>query len=129
MEHKKNFLLAFFWTLGITIACLVSISDVPNVSIFGKDKTVHSFFYLIFSVLWFLFLTKEMPQWSFAKKATFVIIASLLYGAMIEICQGQFTTTRKADFYDVIANVSGSIIGVLLLRSIEKYRIKKALKK
>jgi VanZ family protein len=115
LEHKKNFFLAFLWTLAIAVACLVSMNEVPNVTVYGKDKTVHAFFYFVFSILWFLFLSKEMPKWTFVQKALFVIISSFLYGGIIEISQGQFTDTRKADVYDVIANVSGSIVGILVL--------------
>lgn len=128
MEHKKNFFLAILWTLGITVACLVSIGDVPKVTILGKDKSIHSFFYFVFSVLWFLFLTKEIPHWSFARKAILVVFSALFYGAIIEVCQEQFTTSRKADVYDVIANVTGSIIAILVLFLIGKFRKRNAIK-
>lgn len=107
---------------------MVSISDVPKVSILGKDKSVHSFFYFVFSVLWFLFLTKEMPQWGFARKAILVVFSALVYGAVIEVCQEQFTTSRKADVCDVIANVTGSIIAILVLFAVEKIRKRNTIK-
>lgn len=128
MEHKKNFFLALLWTLGITTACLVSIGDVPNVSIIGKDKSVHLFFYFVFSILWYLFLTKEVPHWSFAKKTLLIFLFAFLYGSFIEICQEQFTTTRKADIYDVIANVTGSVIAILILVFAEKVKKKSVVK-
>lgn len=122
MEHKKKFFLAVLWTLLIGVACLVSLSDVPKVPVYGKDKTVHSFFYFVFSILWFLFLTKEIPRLTFAQKALIVIGSSFLYGGIIEICQEQFTDAREADFLDVIANVSGSVLGILVLYFITKTR-------
>jgi VanZ family protein len=129
LEHKKNFFLAFLWTIGIAIACLVSMSEVPSVSILGKDKSVHFFFYFVFSLLWFLFLTKENPEWRFAKKVIMVFLSSFVYGGVIEICQEQFTATRKADIYDVLANISGSIIAILILWIIEKSKMKNTVKK
>ncbi|HSD13452.1 MAG TPA: VanZ family protein [Flavobacterium sp.] len=115
MEHKKNFLLAILWTLAIAAACLISMDKVPTVPVFGKDKTIHSFFYLVFSILWFLFLSKEFPKWTFIQKALVVLVSSFLYGGIIEICQGLFTTSRQADLLDVLANMSGSVIAVIAL--------------
>ncbi|ESU20059.1 hypothetical protein FCR2A7T_14690 [Flavobacterium cauense R2A-7] len=89
---------------------------------------MHSFFYFVFSVLWFLFLTKEMPHWSFVKKAVLILFSALVYGAIIEGCQELFTASRKADVYDVAANVSGSILAILVLRITENIRKRKAIK-
>lgn len=66
-----------------------------------------------------------MPQWSFAKKAALILFAALVYGAIIEGCQELFTASRKADVYDVLANVSGSILAILTLRIVENFRKKK----
>ncbi|ESU23194.1 hypothetical protein FEDK69T_13460 [Flavobacterium enshiense DK69] len=102
---------------------------MPNVAVFGKDKTIHAIFYFVFSVLWFLFLTKEVPKLTFAQKAWFVLASSFLYGGIIEICQGLFTATRQADMYDVVANVSGSIVGIIVLHFVMKPREGNASKK
>lgn len=69
-----------------------------------------------------------MPQWSFARKAILVVFSAFVYGAIIEVCQDQFTTSRKADVYDVVANVTGSIIAILVLFLIGKLVKKKAIK-
>lgn len=66
-----------------------------------------------------------MPQWSFAKKAALILFSALVYGAIIEGCQELFTASRKADVYDVLANVSGSILAILTLRIVENFRKKK----
>ncbi|ESU27979.1 hypothetical protein FSS13T_04670 [Flavobacterium saliperosum S13] len=107
---------------------MVSIGDVPKVSIIGQDKSVHSFFYFVFSILWFLFLTKEMPEWSFARKAILVVLSALVYGAVIEVCQEQFTASRKADLFDILANVTGSVIAIIVLFVAEKIRKRNTIK-
>ncbi|ESU29524.1 hypothetical protein FLJC2902T_09310 [Flavobacterium limnosediminis JC2902] len=115
--------------MAIAVACLVSVNEVPKVTVFGKDKTIHFFFYFVFTLLWFLFLTKELPKWSFGQKAFFILGSSFLYGGIIEIGQELFTASRKADVYDVIANVSGSLVGILVLLFMTKSAKNSASKK
>ncbi len=121
MEPKKNFYAAFVWTVGITVACLVSTSSIPNVSVPGNDKMVHAFFYFVFTVLWFQFFKKRFVNWRFGFKATLVLFFTLFYGTLIEVLQEFFTATRKADFFDVLANVTGSAIGVLILWLVKQF--------
>ena len=51
-----------------------------------------------------------------------VFLASFLYGGIIEIAQGLFTTTRSADVQDLLTNIAGAIIAILVLRFL-KYSI------
>lgn len=69
-----------------------------------------------------------MPQWNFAKKAVLVILFAFLYGGIIEIFQGVFTANRQADIYDVIANVTGSILAIFILGLVKKFREKQTIK-
>ena len=41
LSERNLFILALFWTIAITIASLVSLSNMPRVNVLGKDKTVH----------------------------------------------------------------------------------------
>jgi len=101
------------------------MSNVPKVSVLEKDKVIHSFFYFVFSVLWFLFLSKKRPGWNFVGKAVAVVIFAFLYGGVIEICQEIFTATRTADVNDILANVAGSIVGITVMLIVEKFRKEK----
>lgn len=69
-----------------------------------------------------------MSHWSFARKAILVVVSALIYGIIIEICQEQFTATRKADAYDVVANVAGSVIAILALFIVGKFRKRNTIK-
>ena len=41
---------------------------------------------------------------------------SLSYGVLIEIAQQLFTKTRQADVLDVLANITGAILAVILIK-------------
>jgi VanZ family protein len=53
------------------------------------------------------------------------VIASIIYGSLIEIAQGVFTTTRKADILDVLANTLGSMLAVALIFVLLQFSSKK----
>ena len=53
------------------------------------------------------------------------MIASIIYGSLIEMAQGVFTTTRKADIMDVLANTLGSILAVVVILLDLKFLSKK----
>ncbi|WP_277016591.1 VanZ family protein [Flavobacterium lindanitolerans] len=114
--NKKRILflaLAVFWTISITIACLVSMSEVPVVNVDQADKIVHLCFYAVFSILWFLYLRTKIRNTK--KLFLFVFFLSVLFGILIEICQSLFTESRQADMKDVIANTIGALLGLALM--------------
>ena len=47
---------------------------------------------------------------------------SIIYGCLIEIAQGLFTTTRQADLKDVLANFTGAMLAVLLQLAVSRMR-------
>lgn len=106
-EH--NFLvLAILWTVSITVASLVSLTNVPKVAISGNDKVVHFIFYAVFVILWGLAKSKSFFK---LKLNLLIVLIAILYGIIIEVLQSTLTTSREADFYDVLANSLGAIFG------------------
>ena len=126
LEHKNLWLaLATSWTSIILVLCLINSSDLPSLSlkIEGTDKGVHFTFHFIFTLLWVVYfysLSKVINESKIIK----VILSSFLFGVLIEILQENFTTTRKADVFDVLANSLGAITAGMLLYFI-LIRIKK----
>jgi len=90
---------------------------LPKFSIPLKDKFIHAFFYFIFIVLSYKSLHTKYRN---SKSAAFIVLLSLIIGIFIEVLQGQITTSRNFDVYDITANIFGSFIGILLIY-IKKY--------
>lgn len=110
MEPKKKFFIAAVcWTVSITILSLVSLNSVVGLKSFeNKDKYVHFVFYLLFTFFWGVALSC-----STLKKSILIFFSAVLYGIVMEIAQGIFTTARHPDIYDVFANSMGAFIGWL----------------
>jgi VanZ family protein len=127
VKHIKNlpvpkqlfFWGALFWAGIITFFCLVQLNNVPLGEVTNIDKYVHAFFHFVFTVLWFLFFKKHMKNRSIYKPLMFSFMLSIFFGIGIEILQELYTATRKADVFDVLANMTGaglSVVVILLLR-------------
>lgn len=117
MAKKIIFGAALFWTLTIAILCLIQINDLPDfnkIDIPEKDKYVHFTFHLVFTLLWSGYFWKKQKE--IVIKTVFrVFLVSVAYGILIEFLQGEFTTTRQADIFDVLANTTGASIALMML--------------
>ena len=88
------------------------ISDAPE----DSDKIVHLLAYAVFVSLWFLFFyVLKQKKDNFSRALIKSCSLALIYGIIIEILQGELTTSRSADFKDVLANSVGILIGMLLV--------------
>ncbi len=119
LNHKTYFVIAILWTSFVTTLSLITISSENGKSIVFdfNDKYVHFAFYLVFVIVWFWFLIKT----KFAKNAkNIALISAILYGIIMEICQGVFTTTRTPDVYDVVANTLGALSGITIINQVYK---------
>ena len=105
--------MAVSWTLFIAYLCLTDFNKLPSIKIEGIDKSVHFVLHFFFTLFWYLYL--KSTQKTRGNLVVVVIIASVLYGSLIEVAQGLFTTTRKADVMDVLANSVGTTGACLVI--------------
>lgn len=123
LEHKKIwFGLATSWTVLIFILCLAKMNDLPSLGVKGMDKYVHFTFHFVFTFLWAIVVKSRFSTIS-NKKILNIILISLVMGITIEVLQENFTTTRKADILDVMANLTGAISAGILISFFENKKI------
>ena len=97
-------------------------TDLPQVSLpGGVDKTVHFLIHFVLVLLWQLYWFRRNNNRLPWKYGGFVLVGSLLYGIIIEILQAYLTISRTADLFDVIANLSGALLGVFLFQKIKHF--------
>ena len=110
------------YTIIIIVLSLVTISDISIIPD-NNDKVNHAIAHFIFVGLWFLsfyfYLNKSKKQ---ALKMAF--ISAFLFGIVIEILQHTVTESRQADYKDVIANVVGALIAVLIINLVTLGKVK-----
>ncbi len=113
LVHKQLYFVAtLLWAGLIAFFCLIQIDTVPLGTVSNLDKVVHVFFHFVLTILCFSFFQKHTNSINTLKSLLVAFIFSFIFGISIEIAQDLCTTTRHADVFDVIANVSGAILGI-----------------
>lgn len=123
MLKKQALIIAIFYTLGLAVVSLITISNLPDAGISFADKIFHFIVYGVLTYLWvntFFFKFK----WSKVKAITYASVLSVVFGIIIEVLQGSVTTSRFMDVYDALANTLGVLVMVLVLLLNKKTLIK-----
>lgn len=112
LQHKSLLFLGVLYTVIITVAFLSPATEIPETNIPLLDKIAHV---SIHSVLFFIWLTIGVIHdlsHSILKIIFVTLIACFIYGISIEVVQHYFTRSRAFDWYDIIANEIGCLIGL-----------------
>lgn len=76
----------------------------------GVDKLAHLGFYAVFCFLWGMGLRQK------SNLKNIPIIFSISFGVLMEICQFYLSNGRSFELYDILANIIGSILGMILFK-------------
>lgn len=79
------------------------------------DKLVHAFFHFVLTSFCFLFLKSHATDATSFKPLIVSFLFSVFFGIGIEIAQEVLTTTRHAEVFDVLANVSGATLTIVVV--------------
>ena len=105
----------------IALLSLWPSSSLPQVSLFsGADKLVHICMYLGLSFLacWIYEIGHQRVWFIYS-----LLAAVFMYGALMEVLQHTMRAGRSFDFKDMIANLIGAIIGVLIYRYLDRMHL------
>ncbi len=82
----------------------------------NSDKILHTFSYTLLSLTW-LFYFKSINK----SNIKFLLAVSIIfYGIIIEVLQSTLTTNRTGSFYDVVANIIGIFMAIIIFENLYK---------
>jgi len=113
--------IAISYTLLITAALLTPITGAPKIEIPFADKMVHLIINAGLFVVWASYVFSGKTKTTKTYTLPLLFLCTLLYGILIEVVQGSFIPTRGADFFDVVANVCGLILGFFAVKLTKKF--------
>ena len=113
--------IAIAYTLLITAALLTPITGAPKIEIPFADKMVHLIINAALFVVWASYVFSGKTKTTKTYTLPLLFVCTLLYGILIEVIQGSFIPTRGADFFDVVANVCGLILGFFAVKLTKKF--------
>jgi VanZ family protein len=131
--HRLIYWLAPLYTAAIVIASLIK-NPAPPINVTNVDKIYHVVAYLIMALVWyFYFYTRYLSKQSInAIRVTTILkhwsrtiaigsaVFSLLVGVLVEFGQEYIAVNRTMEFMDVLANIAGIILALLVLLIIDK---------
>jgi VanZ family protein len=117
------FVIALFWTGIVAYFCLVESSEIPTINMPDLDKCIHTFFHFVFTLVWFLFLRKQLQRNNVVKPLFYSFLFSLFFGIGIEFMQQLYTSTRAGDFLDFIANAIGAILALFTVVLCNRFNV------
>jgi len=103
------------------VICMMPAHHIPHVTIPQFDKIVHTGIYIIFGILTYYGWTMQTSFFGLHRKTIIKIIVLLsAYGLLIEVMQEALTADRHFEWFDELADIAGSVIGVLMAKTIIK---------
>lgn len=108
---KKVMPYLFMTLLAITTLLLLIELAPREDGIPHVDKAIHALIFLLLSALGYL---------SFPKHFTLTIVGLAFYGALAEALQHLLTVTRHASLLDWLADITGILLGVLVIHLFEQ---------
>lgn len=116
---KQEFLLfALCWTHLMFYACTIPGTEVPEISFnffIGLDKLVHMLLFICF------FLTWSFTAYYRSRLFWVLCLLGLGYGFLIEFYQFYFVDGRGFEIADVVADVTGCVLGYLLRPFLQRF--------
>lgn len=105
--------LAVLWTCITIWLSLISARTATSIKIWefpGVDKLAHLGFYTVFCFLWSMGLREKSDL------KNIPIFFSISFGVLMEICQFYLSNGRSFELFDILANIIGSILGMILFK-------------
>lgn len=119
MNRIKHLILPIGATIVTIIGSGLSATkakELLSFDLLSQDKLIHFGCYFVLTFLWAYGLDKLQTEKTVRKALTITI----LVGFIMEVCQYLFFEGRQFEILDIIANISGSLIGALVFIKIIK---------
>lgn len=113
ISNNTYIVLATVWTLLTLYLSVISASTIASLhlwNISGLDKLGHLTFYMFFSFLWCMSVSREK------NRSEMVLFIAIAFGILMEIGQYVMLNGRTFEFLDILANTLGATYGVYLFR-------------
>lgn len=120
MLKKHLYTILFIsWMVLITLFSLFSLPDTGEETLDfpHRDKVAHFGFHFVIVFLGTLFVReRRMSKFKINRGIVQIFLFSAGYGVAIEVLQYVMPFDRTAELWDILANLSGAVFGVLLIK-------------
>lgn len=115
----KTYIPASLWFLLILVGSLIPSNNIPDIQF--SDKLIHVIFYAIFAFLLFLAVDQQNKKTNtLVSRWKSVLLIGVSAGAVVELIQMSLTESRSGEWLDVIANILGMLIALIIAEKLKK---------
>lgn len=125
LEKAKNYPFSCLIIIAIWVVCLIPIPETPLDNVKFADKWTHFVMYgTLTIVIWWEYNRKHKKQYwdimkRYKKSTDFCwkhllvggVLCPIIMGCLVELAQAYLTTCRSGDWFDVLCNTLGVILG------------------
>jgi len=115
--------ITLLYSTVLAVVSFIHVSGIPDINYSNTDKIFHFLAYSALAWFWFQAFFNKF-KWNFNKSLVVAAILSVVFGIVIEVLQGVMTSTRLAENNDVLANMLGVSLTVIILLVIRKTEVK-----
>lgn len=116
MRKQQLLVLSLLFTVLLTYLGLKETDQLTSNLMANFDKVFHVLAYVMLTFLWTTCLWLYHPIFKLNKLFLIIFSTLLVYGIIIEVLQSKFTTTRLFEINDLIANMSGILLGAIFFK-------------
>jgi len=113
--------IAAIYLAIIAVLSLMPGRDLPHFTVFPEiDKVVHfsMYFGLSFLACWCFEISRDRM-----KPIYLLLTGVFMYGVLMEILQRTMHNGRNFEFMDMVANLTGAIVGIMIYRYFDNKRL------
>lgn len=114
-ESLKYHIPLSIWVIITLYLSLTPGDELPEINLWQFDKVLHFGFYALMSVFarWSWFQQYNLHK--LRLKVKIILFAAIsIFSIVIEILQGELINGRYFDIFDILANLLGTIIGLII---------------
>ena len=125
--HLRHFVVPTIWMIVILILYGIPGKDLQMSDIWdllSLDKAAHAFVFMVNTHLWATGFRKQVKWGRLRVKAlSIALILSIISGTVLELIQGTIFVGRTTEMLDLIANILGAFLGLLMFRLVYGYEL------
>ncbi len=110
----RHYIPPIGWAVVIMILSSLPVDKLPAGASIGIDKIVHFVLFLLLAHMLVVAFKKQHKIYKLrAHSFTIAIIASVMYGILIEILQGTVFVSRSIELMDILADAAGASASII----------------
>ncbi len=108
------------WCIIILVLTLFPGNRMPDLdplrAVDGFDLLVHGGLFFVFGVLFYRFIRQKHPTAKPLRIFLYTLIAGIFFGSCTEFLQFLLPIQREASFFDLTADITGTLSGSILCK-------------